>query len=74
MKVHSIGYRENGSSVAMEKEGLRRCLTCLLDKGLSIDTIATDRHQGVGALMKADYPTLDTSMMSGTWLRVLLNS
>jgi len=51
-----IQLSETGSSVAMEKEGLRCSLTCLLDKGLSIDTIATDRHQGVGALMKADYP------------------
>ena len=51
-----IQSSETGSSVAMEKEGLRRSLTCLLDKGLSIDTISTDRHRGVGALMKPDYP------------------
>jgi len=42
--------------------------TFLLDKGLSIDTIATDRHRGVGALI------IPTSIMFGTRLRMLLNS
>ena len=43
----------------MEKEGLRRCLNYLLDRDVSIDTIATDRHRGVGALMKSDYPSIN---------------
>ena len=51
-----IQSSETGSSVAMEKEGLRRSLNYLLERGVSIVTIATDRHRGVGALMKSDYP------------------
>ena len=54
-----IQSSETGSSVAMEKEGLRRCLNYLLDRDVSIDTIATDRHRGVGALMKSDYPSIN---------------
>ena len=51
-----IQSSETGSSVAMEKEGLRRSLNYLLEQDVSINTIATDRHRGVGALMKTDYP------------------
>ena len=50
-----IQSSETGSSVAMEKEGLRRSLNYLLEQGVSIVTIATDRHRGVGALMKSNY-------------------
>ena len=46
---------ETGISIAMEKEGLRRSLNYLLEQGVSIVTIATGRHRGVGALMKLDY-------------------
>ena len=51
-----IQSSETGSSVAMEKEGLRRSLNYLLERNVSINTIATDRHKGVGALMKSEYP------------------
>ena len=56
-----IQSSETGSYVAilMEKEGLRRCLNYLLDRDVSIDTIATDRHRVVGALMKSDYPSIN---------------
>ena len=47
---------ETGSSVAMEKEGLRWSLNYLLGQDVSIDTIATDRHRGVSALMRKEYP------------------
>ena len=47
-----IQSSETGSSVAMEKEGLRRSLNYLLERDVSINTIAT----GVGTLMKTDYP------------------
>ena len=50
-----IQSSETGSSVAMEKEGLRRSLNYLLEQDVSIITIATDRHRGVDALMKSDY-------------------
>ena len=50
---------ETGSSVAMEKEGLRRCLDSLLARDVQILSIATDRHRGVGALMKQEYPFIE---------------
>ena len=43
---------ETGSSVAMEKEGLRHCLDKLLTQGVDILLVATDRHTGVVSLMK----------------------
>ena len=54
-----IQSSETGSSVAMEKEGLRRSLNYLLEQGVSIVTIATDRHRGVGALMKSNYADIN---------------
>ena len=54
-----IQFSETGSSVAMEKEGLNHCLNYLLDRDVSIDTIATDRHRGVGTLMKSYYPCIN---------------
>ena len=47
-----IQSSETSSSVAMEKEGLRQSLNYLLEQDVFINTIATDRHRGVGALMK----------------------
>ena len=44
-----IQSSETGSSVAVEKEGLRRSLNYLLERNVSINTIATDRHKGVDA-------------------------
>ena len=50
---------ETGSSVAMEKEGLRRCLDSLLAHDVQILSIATDRHRGVGSLMRQEYPFIE---------------
>ena len=47
-----VQVTETGSSVAMEKEGLRHCLDEVLAKGVEITSIATDRHVGVASLMK----------------------
>ena len=63
-----IQSSETGSSVAMEKEGLRRSLNYLLERNVSINTIATDRHKGVGSQNILTFPI---SMMYGIWLRVL---
>ena len=50
---------ETGSSVAMVKEGLQRCLDNLLARDVQILSIATDIHRGVGALMKQEYPFIE---------------
>ena len=47
------------SSVAMEKEGLRRCLDKLMVQHVDISTIATDRHTGIASLMRTDYPHIN---------------
>ena len=54
-----VQVSEVGSSVAMEKEGLRRCLDKLLTEGVAINSIATDRHTGVASLMKKEYLFVD---------------
>ena len=46
-----VHVSETGSSVAMEKEGLRRCLE-KLTQGVDILSVATDRHTGVASLVK----------------------
>ena len=54
-----VQVTETGSSVAMEKEGLRRCLDKVLAQGVEITSIATDRHVGVASLMKKEYSFID---------------
>ena len=54
-----VHVSKTGSSVAMEKEGLRRCLDKLLDQGVDIISLATDRHTGVTSLMKKSYPHIE---------------
>ena len=48
-----------GSSMAMEKERLRRCLDKLLTQGVTITSVATDSHTGVTSLMKKEYSFVD---------------
>ena len=50
-----VQVTETGSSVAMEKEGLRHYLEKVLAQGIEITSIATDRYTGVASLMKKDY-------------------
>ena len=47
-----------GSSVAMEKDGIRRYLDKLLTQGVTITSVATDRYTGVASLMK-EYSFVD---------------
>ena len=44
-----VQVTDTGSSVAMEKEGLRCCLDKVLAQGVEITSIATDRHIGVAS-------------------------
>ena len=66
-----VHVSETGSSVAMEKEGLRCCLDKLFDQGVDIISVATDRHTGVASLMKNVTLTLKFNMMCGIWPKVL---
>ncbi len=47
------------NSVAMEKEGLDRCLQFLDSRKIKIHTLATDRHVGVQSLLKEEYPKIN---------------
>ncbi|KAM7307578.1 uncharacterized protein ISCGN_011214 [Ixodes scapularis] len=51
-----LASTEVKSSSHMEKEGLRRGLDNLLNEGLIVGTLVTDRHIGVKAMMTTDYP------------------
>ena len=54
-----VHVSETGTSVAMEKEGLRRCLDKLLAQSVEITSVATDRHTGVASLMKKSYSYIE---------------
>ncbi|XP_019640935.1 PREDICTED: uncharacterized protein LOC109482594 [Branchiostoma belcheri] len=47
-----IQVTETGSSQSMETEGFRRGLNFLLDEGIDVDCVVTDRHRGVGKVLK----------------------
>ena len=53
-----VQVNECSSSVAMEKEGLIRCLDQLIPE-LDIQTLATDRHPHIPALMRNSYPNIN---------------
>jgi len=51
----SVADDKVSSSVAMEKEAVKRSLDFIMSSGLEIDTFATDRHVGFRSLMKEKY-------------------
>ena len=54
-----VQVTEATSYVAMEKLGFRRTLDELLQAGMEVSTVATDRHMGIRKLLKDDYPEID---------------
>ena len=54
-----VQVSETGSSVALEKEGLNRSLDKLMNQGVDILSVATDRHTGVAFLMKKCYSYIE---------------
>ncbi|XP_063967369.1 uncharacterized protein LOC135157003 isoform X2 [Lytechinus pictus] len=57
--MNLVQVSEATSSNAMEKIGFQRALDGLLEAGLNIGTVATDRHLGIRKLMKERYPNID---------------
>ena len=49
---------ETTSSVAMELEGLKRCLSELDDRGYNISTITTDRHVLIAPYLRTERPDI----------------
>ena len=50
---------EASSSVAMEALGFERALNTLLDVGLQVEVVATDRSPSVRKMMREQYPDID---------------
>lgn len=53
---HVVQVSEVGSSNAMEREGFKRCMTNIANRDGNIKVVATDRHIGIAADMKKNYP------------------
>uniref|UniRef100_A0A8C5GYH7 Uncharacterized protein n=1 Tax=Gouania willdenowi TaxID=441366 RepID=A0A8C5GYH7_GOUWI len=53
-----IQVSEASSSPAMEAVGFRRGLDRLLDSGVCVDVVTTDRHPSIRKIMRESYPNL----------------
>ena len=56
---HVVQVTEVSSSNAMEREGFKRCMNHIKDHGGQIKVVATDRHVGIRADMKRNFPEID---------------
>jgi len=54
-----VHVTEAGNSVRMEKLGLERCLLSLKDDGLTVTTLATDRHVQITSYMYKEQPQIE---------------
>ncbi|XP_035679987.1 uncharacterized protein LOC118418249 [Branchiostoma floridae] len=62
LAMELIQVTETGTSQAMEKEGLDRCLAFLTDpegEDMEVQCLTTDRHRGAGALMRKVYKEIE---------------
>lgn len=50
-----IHVGEVSSSNAMEREGFKRCMNNIVDKGVNVKVVATDGHVGIASDMKKDH-------------------
>ena len=55
---HCLQVTEAKSSVAMEPLGLRRGLRSLLDQGLPISIVTTDRSSSIRKIMREEFPKI----------------
>lgn len=53
-----IQKTQTTSSVAMEKEAFKKTIDSLEDQGVEVIGVATDRHAGISALIRNEYPEL----------------
>ena len=56
---HVVQVTEVNNSNAMEREGFKRCMNHIQDNGGQIEVVATDRHVGIRADMKRNFPEID---------------
>ncbi|XP_072047510.1 uncharacterized protein [Amphiura filiformis] len=57
--IQTISVNEVSSSNAMEKEGCRRSLEKLKEHGMEVGILCTDRHGGIAAMLRDEYPAID---------------
>ena len=55
----TVKVTEVDNSYWLEIEGLQHCLAAVEDHGVQISTAATDRHDGIGKLMREHYGRID---------------
>ena len=53
-----VQVSEVTSSNAMEREGFKRCMENIHDRGANIKVVATDRHVSIRSDMKKNFPHL----------------
>lgn len=58
LPLFSPKVSEASSSPAMEAVGFRRGLDRLLDSGVSVDVVTTDRHPSIRKITREFYPNL----------------
>ena len=56
---HVVQVTEVSSSNTTEREGFKRCMNHIKDHGGKIKVVATDRHVGIRADMKRNFPEID---------------
>ena len=54
-----VQVSEVSSSNGMERKGFKRCMDNIQTKGGKIKVVATDRHVGIRADMKRNYPEIE---------------
>jgi solute carrier family 8 (sodium/calcium exchanger) len=57
--VQLVQSNEVANSNQMEKEGLMRAFELLMNKGLKIGTLITDRHVQIAKWVREEHPTVD---------------
>ena len=65
-----VQVSEVTSSNAMEREGFKRCMENIHDRGANIKVVATDRHVSIRSDMKKIFHICNTSSMFGMWQKV----
>uniref|UniRef100_A0A1A8AVE9 Uncharacterized protein n=1 Tax=Nothobranchius furzeri TaxID=105023 RepID=A0A1A8AVE9_NOTFU len=72
--IQLVQSNEVGNSVRMEKEGFVRSLSTLLEGGVDVQQVVTDRHTGVQKYLREEKRKSVTTLTPGTWEKELLSA
>ena len=56
--METLQVTESSSSVAMEKDAFRICLNRLLNRGVNVKVVVTDRSPSITKIMRTEYPQI----------------